>query len=56
MVFSETNLSKKPTLLSAGVGEDVSFDIEILNNFSAKVYFVDPLLDLFLILIKLLTI
>ena len=40
--FSETNLPKKPTLLSAGVGEDVSFDIEILNNYSAKVYFVDP--------------
>ena len=40
--FSETNLPKNPTLLSAGVGEDISFDIEILNNFSAKVYFVDP--------------
>ena len=40
--FSEKSLSKKPTLLSAGVGEDVYFDIEILNNFSAKVYFVDP--------------
>lgn len=40
--FSETKLTKKPTVLSAGVGEDVSFDIEILNNFSAKVYLVDP--------------
>ena len=40
--FPETNLPKKPTLLSAGVGEDVSFDIEIINIFSAKVYFVDP--------------
>jgi FkbM family methyltransferase len=40
--FSDKTLSKKPTLLSAGVGEDVSFDIEFLNNYRGKVYFVDP--------------
>ena len=40
--FSEKSLSKKPTLLSGGVGEDISFEIEFLNNFNSKVYFVDP--------------
>ena len=40
--FSEKSLPKKTTLLSAGVGEDISFDIEFLNNYNAKVYFVDP--------------
>ena len=40
--FSQKSLPKKPTLLSAGVGEDISFDIEFLNNYNAKVYFVDP--------------
>jgi len=40
--FSEKSLPKKTTLLSAGVGEDISFDIELLNNYNAKVYFVDP--------------
>jgi FkbM family methyltransferase len=40
--FSKKNLSTLPVVLSAGVGEDVSFDIELLNNFRAKLFLIDP--------------
>lgn len=29
-------------ILSAGVGEDISFDIEMINNYGVKIIFVDP--------------
>ena len=40
--FSSQLLPEKPTLLSAGVGEDCSFDIEFARQFNATVVFVDP--------------
>lgn len=40
--ISEKHLSNNLTILSAGVGEDISFDIEILNNFKSRVFFIDP--------------
>jgi len=40
--FDDANIPNNFTLLSCGVGEDISFDIEILNNFIGKVYLVDP--------------
>lgn len=39
---SEKNLSNNLTVLSAGVGEDISFDIEIMNSFKSKIFFIDP--------------
>jgi FkbM family methyltransferase len=32
----------KPRVISCGVGEDISFDIELINNFDAKIILVDP--------------
>ena len=29
-------------VVSAGVGEDISFDIELMNNFQAKLFLIDP--------------
>jgi FkbM family methyltransferase len=40
--FDDTNIPNNFTLLSCGVGEDISFDIEILNSFIGKVYLIDP--------------
>lgn len=40
--FSEQYLSKSPCLLSAGVGEDCSFDLEFARKFCARVILVDP--------------
>ena len=31
-----------PLVISCGVGEDVSFDIDLINNFNAKIILVDP--------------
>ncbi len=31
-----------PTVLSCGVGEDISFDIDIINYYNAKIYLIDP--------------
>ena len=42
MYFSDKNLSNQIVIISAGVGEDISFDIEMLNNYQAKLYLVDP--------------
>lgn len=36
------NFYSKPILISCGAGEDISFDIDFLNNFSGKVYLIDP--------------
>jgi FkbM family methyltransferase len=36
------SLNNKILVISAGVGEDISFDIEFLNIFDAQVYLVDP--------------
>lgn len=38
----DKELNDNLCVVSAGVGEDISFDVEILNNFNAKVYFIDP--------------
>ena len=35
-----------PNIISCGLGEDASFDIEMINKFDAKVYSIDPTLDL----------
>ena len=40
--LSEKSLPKIPIVLSAGVGEDISFDIELLNKYNCKVYLIDP--------------
>ena len=40
--FIKPEYSSKINVLSAGVGEDISFDIEFLNMYDANVYFVDP--------------
>lgn len=40
--FSKNELTNNLIVVSAGVGEDISFDIEILNKFNSKIYFVDP--------------
>ena len=40
--FSDKNLTNQIVIISAGVGEDISFDIEMLNNYQAKLYLVDP--------------
>jgi len=40
--FSDENLSKNLTVVSAGVGEDISFDIELLNKFKVKLFLIDP--------------
>ncbi len=32
----------KPIIISCGVGEDISFDIDLINNYDAKVFLVDP--------------
>jgi FkbM family methyltransferase len=33
---------RKLTVISAGVGEDISFDIQFLNSFNSHIYFIDP--------------
>ena len=40
--FSDENLSKNLTVVSAGVGEDISFDIELFNKFKVKLFLIDP--------------
>ena len=30
------------TIISCGVGEDISFDIEMMNKFNSRIIFVDP--------------
>lgn len=40
--FSDRNFTSQIVIVSAGVGEDVSFDIELLNHYNAKVYLIDP--------------
>ena len=40
--FIKPNSKSKLTVISAGVGEDISFDIKFLNSFNSEVYFVDP--------------
>ena len=31
-----------PTVISCGVGEDISFDIDIINYYNANIYLIDP--------------
>ena len=33
---------KNPVVISCGLGEDASFDIDMINNFNAKVISIDP--------------
>mgnify|MGYP003682072891 CR=1 FL=1 len=40
--ISEKHSKSISTVLSAGVGEDISFDIEIINNFKSQIFFIDP--------------
>ena len=40
-IYDHLNL-KNSTIISCGVGEDVSFDIEMINKYKLKVVFVDP--------------
>ena len=40
--IAEQYISGNLEVISAGVGEDISFDIEILNKFNSKVIFIDP--------------
>jgi FkbM family methyltransferase len=40
--FSDKNLPNQMMVVSAGVGEDISFDIELMNNFQAKLFLIDP--------------
>ena len=40
--FFEKSLPINPTVLSAGVGEDISFDLEFFNKYNSKLYLVDP--------------
>lgn len=40
--FVTPSNNKKLIVVSAGVGEDISFDIKFLNNFDSEIYFVDP--------------
>jgi hypothetical protein len=40
--FFSTNLRDKPLLVSGGVGEDISFDVEFISQYGAKVYLFDP--------------
>ena len=36
---------KEPIVLSCGLGEDASFDIDMINKFDAKVFILDPTHD-----------
>lgn len=40
--FISPTENKNLTLVSAGVGEDISFDIEFMNLFNSRVIFIDP--------------
>ena len=40
--FIETESLLNSTIISAGVGTDVSFDIEIMQKYNTKVIFIDP--------------
>lgn len=40
--YLETNSLKNSTIISAGVGEDISFDIELLNLYNLKIILIDP--------------
>ena len=36
------DLINNPVIVSCGLGEDASFDIDMINNYNAKVICVDP--------------
>jgi len=40
--FVQPLKNEKLIVLSAGVGEDISFDIDFLNTFKSEIYFIDP--------------
>ena len=33
---------KIPNIISCGLGEDATFDIEMINNYNAKIFAIDP--------------
>jgi hypothetical protein len=39
----DMNLTKDSVVYSAGVGEDISFDILLQNKYDCHVYLIDPL-------------
>ena len=40
--FLEQKLSETPIIVSLGVGEDITFDIEIIKEYGGRVYLYDP--------------
>ena len=42
MVINRPTKIKNNIIISAGVGEDISFDVEMINKYDLKVIFVDP--------------
>jgi len=40
--FIDDKNLKDSVIISAGVGEDISFDVEFINKFNSKIIFVDP--------------
>tara|TARA_B000000532_G_scaffold243730_1_gene240646 strand:- start:1801 stop:2601 length:801 start_codon:yes stop_codon:yes gene_type:complete len=40
--FKPKNILKKSIIISAGLGEDASFDIELINNYDCKIIIIDP--------------
>tara|TARA_Y100001970_G_C14238581_1_gene863466 strand:- start:1780 stop:2547 length:768 start_codon:yes stop_codon:yes gene_type:complete len=42
MVIQESEDLRESYILSAGSGEDLTFDIELINKFNCKIYLIDP--------------
>lgn len=40
--FDENNLLANPLVISVGLGEDASFDVDFINNYKAQVVILDP--------------
>lgn len=40
--FFSSNLRRSPVIISGGVGEDISFDVEFISRYHAKVFLFDP--------------
>ena len=42
MIIQENEDLEKSHVLSAGSGEDLTFDIELINKFNCRVFLIDP--------------
>jgi hypothetical protein len=40
--FFSSNLRRSPLIISGGVGEDISFDVEFISQYHARVFLFDP--------------